>query len=255
MSSSFAEAAGLDPGQSLDENFERTFNELFAKFDQNRDRIVKDLAKLVSYVARGIAMANRQDSSDLESHVYLHALKILPRYFRKAAKKEIPPHDWVKKAINRKFWELAGRDLMVRKRSRSIDSVDEGVGAGMHVDPMAFVRSKQRQRSFRLEHPDEIQKAVRLLDWKLGRLIRAYSISRDEIEKHIYRSNVLALQDLRMELIGSFKRIMTEGVEYLRNRRHHHMEAPARRRGPIRSTKVEDRIIMEAQIPLWTLPS
>jgi hypothetical protein len=258
--SSFADAVGLAPDQNLDDAFVHGFNGRFTGPQVSNDKVLRDaiamdLGKLVCFVSRGIAVADRRDLADFEATVFEHALQILPRYFRQAFKKQIPAFDWFRKAINRKFWELTRRDLMIRRRSQSIEGMDESSAGADEIDKMAIVRSGKKQRSFRLENADDTHRAARLIDHKISKLVRAFSMTTDEHEQHVYRSNVLALQDIRFELIGSFKRVLTEGVEYTRRRRNHHLPTPPRRRGPVKPTRVEHQIIMKSEIPLWTLPA
>jgi hypothetical protein len=254
--SSFAEAVGLSPDQTLDDTFAQAFNALFTPTDAaiNRDRIALDLGKLVAFVSRGISIADRRDTADFQAAVYEHALSLLPKYCRKPRKKGVPAFDWFRKVINRKFWEVTRRDLMVRRRSQSIEAVDDTGDAAAPVDHMAAVRANKQQRSFRLRHPADIHTAARLIDLKISKLVRAYSMTTDEIQLHTCRSNVLALQDLRFELLGAFKRVLTEGVEYTRTRRNHHMPTPVRR-GRIKPTAADTELLMKREIPLWTLPN
>jgi hypothetical protein len=215
MPSQFATAAGIKQDERFDKTLAARFNGYFADFEANKEAVKQDLGKLVCFVSRGIKVVDRRDLADFESDVYIHCLEVIPRYRVRPFKMGVPAFDWFRKAINRKFWELTRRDLMIRRRSQSIDSVDEeSIGVGEEVDKMAVLRSRKKQRSFVITDCDSARTVKRLLDHHIAKSVRAYSITTNAHEGHDPVLCIRVLQLVRKDLLGTYKRVLTPGVRY-----------------------------------------
>jgi len=185
-----------------------SFNALFLDSVAHRPQIGLALQDLVHRVARRVRFPSAQCRAELSRDIYLHCLEILDQYY--------PTHGhayrWFALAARREFWLRLGQER--RRRTCSLGDVDHDAArlrplpslAGRHrAAPLVSARLGLRFTTY--------------LDDLLQRTLARHGQAATAADAQLTRGMVLALQEVRHRVAGTYRPLTQAGLVYTQRHR------------------------------------